>query len=103
MLESVSEQMGGVSFQVSFPDLQPGTTAVVSTSMVFHTLDEIRRVTANLKGSARTDADILIRMIETYEPSSRAVVIAAIEGENPITIKMKLERPAIADDPGGVH
>jgi hypothetical protein len=94
---------GRGAIQVSFPDLPAGTASIVSTSLVYHTLDEIQRVTADVTGSAREDRDILIRMIETYDPSKQAVVTAMIEGHNPITIKMKLERPVIADESGRVH
>ncbi len=89
--------------RISFPDVPPGTTAIVATEMVYHTLAEIRRVTANLTGTTADDAAVLIRMIDTYDPARQAVVTAAIAGQNPITIKMKLERPFLLDDADGVH
>ena len=73
--------------------LSRAVTALVATNQVYHTLNGIRRLTANLEGSGRTEADVLIRMIETYDPAKQAVVTAALEGENPITITMKLEAP----------
>ena len=45
----------------------------------------------------------MMRMIETYAPSTQAVVMVVFEGQNPITVKMKLERPFVLDEAAGVH
>lgn len=89
--------------RIGFPDLPPGTTAMVATEMIYHTLAEIRRLTAGLTGTTADDAAVLMRMIDTYNPARQAVVTAAIEGQNPITIKMKLQPPFFVDEAGGVH
>jgi hypothetical protein len=42
-------------------------------------------------------------MTETYDPATQAVVMAIIDGQNPISIKLRLEKPNLVDDPGGVQ
>ena len=77
----------------------PGGIFVGVTNMVYHTLEEIRDLMADLQGDSRADADIMICTIETYDPDGQAVVMAALAQGNPITIKMRLERPFIFDAP----
>jgi hypothetical protein len=81
---------------VEFPDVPPGTTVAGLIQMVYHQLADVPRLDGN------EDAAILIRMIETYNPAEQAVVTAAIEGQLPISVKMKLVRPVIADEPPAV-
>lgn len=87
--------------QVSFPNVPPGATVIGSTTMKYIAIDEMHRLAATLPGNE--DAPILVRMVETYDPASQAVVTAAIEGENPISIKMKLELPCLVNEPDVVH
>ena len=93
--------------RVSVPEVAPGTRrarrAMVSTEMVYHTLSEVRRLTAGLQGTIRDDADVLLRMIETYDPSMQAVVTVAVGSDNPVSVKIRLERPFLVDKPDGVH
>ena len=80
--------MGGRGVvRVGFPDLPPNVSVLVSATMVYHTLEEMRRLIAELQGTTPEDADVLLRMLETYDPSRQAVVTAAIEGQNPIRSK----------------
>ena len=67
----------------------------VTKDLVYYTLNEVRSLLSDLEGAGRRDADVLLRMIETYEPSTHAVVNVAIKGHNLISIKMKLERPNV--------
>jgi hypothetical protein len=95
-------QDGRGSIEVQFPNVPPGATAIGVSMMSYHKLDELRRLFAR-ELAGNEDAAILMRMMETYHPERQAVVTATIEGENPITIKMKLERPFIVDEPEGVQ
>ena len=52
---------------VSVPGLPAGATILLATEMVYHELAAVRRMTANMKD--RSDAAVLIRMIETVRPS----------------------------------
>ena len=99
--ESCAAKGRGV-VRVSAPELPPGIT-MVSPEMAYHTLDEIRGLTGDAKGSLREQADVLIGMIETYDPEQQAVIMVAFGAGNPISVKMRLERPFILDDAGGVH
>ena len=76
-------------------------TGFVATDLVYYTLDEVRSLLSDREGASRQDAEVLLRMIETYEPSRHAVVNMTIEGHNLISIKMKLERPNVQGK--GVH
>jgi hypothetical protein len=106
-LESVHERLaafardsyaalGRGAVVVQAPDIPPGVTAIASTAMVYHAIDEIRNL-------ARADAAVVIRMIETYDPSSQAVVMVATPLGNSITVKMRLDAPVILDDAKGLH
>jgi hypothetical protein len=65
-----------------------------------HQVEDLREIAP--PGSPES-ADILARMTETYDPATQAVVMAAIDGQNPISIKLRLEPPNLVDDPGGVQ
>jgi len=71
--------------------------------MVYYVLTQVQRLAADLSGVLREQADILIRMIETYDPATQAVVIPVVGTVDPIAIKMRLEMPFIVDQVGGVH
>ena len=59
---------------------------------------------ADLDGwSESDDAAVLVRMIETYDPSGQAVVTVRIVGQKPVSVKMKLERPLVIDEPPRIH
>jgi hypothetical protein len=62
-------------------------------------LEDLRQIAPS--GSPES-ADLLLRMTETYDPATQAVVMAAIDGQNPISIKL-LDPPNLVDDPGGVQ
>jgi hypothetical protein len=83
--------------RVSVPALPaPGQTVQVATEMVYHELAELRRMTASMKD--RSDAAVLIRMIETYDPAKQAVVMIAVGRDNPVSVKMRLDAPFIVED-----
>lgn len=63
-------------------------------------LGELRSLT-NPEGN--DEAAVLVRMVETYDPERQAVVMASIDGENPISIKIRLERPNLVDEASGTH
>lgn len=76
---------------VEAPEVPPGATALVLTGMVYQPLEEVRTMTSGL--SAESEADVLLRMMETYDPAKQAVIMVAIAGRNPITVKMRLDEP----------
>ena len=80
---------------VSTPALPAGTTTMVLTEMVYHELADVRRMTADLDPSS--DAAVLIRMIETYDPAKQAVVMIATGKDNPISVKMRLDAPYLVE------
>jgi hypothetical protein len=71
--------------------------------MTYTALDEVVRLTTDVSEHARDDADVLIRMLRTYDPTQQAVVTVAVDGRNPVTVKMKLHRPSLVDEADGVH
>ena len=77
--------------QVTVPDFIGEPDTFVATPMAYHTLAGLRE---KLYGE---DADITLRMIETYDPEKQAVVMIEFRGGNPITIKMRLEQQAVAE------
>jgi hypothetical protein len=89
--------------KIGFPDVPPGSTVMAVRSMTYHTLEQIREIAGGLAGDTAADAAVLVRMIETYDPERQAVVTAAIDGQAPISIKMKLELPIISPQPPGMH
>jgi hypothetical protein len=65
---------------VRLPDVAPETChAFVSTDLVYITVTEMRRVTADVQGDTREDADALLRLLDTYDPTRQAVVTVAFE------------------------
>ena len=95
-----AEGLGYIYFSV--PPI-PDPDQPIKAEMVYHVLTQVQRLAADLSGVLREQADILIRMIETYDPATQAVVMAAVGIGNPIAIKMRLEMPFIVDEAGGVH
>ena len=85
--------------QVGFPNASPVMAVVGVRMMKYITIGEMRRIMR--PGDEETAT--LVRMIETYDPALQAVVIAAIDGENPVSVKMKLERPLLVDEAEGIH
>jgi len=81
----------------------PDPDQPIKMEMVYYVLTQVQRLAADLSGVLREQADILIRMIETYDPATQAVVIAAVGTVDPIAIKMRLEMPFIVDQVGCVH
>jgi hypothetical protein len=57
---------------------------------VYHTVSEFRRRTADLTGGSRDTVDMLLRMIDTYDPTMQAVLIATLDGQNPVSLRVKL-------------
>jgi len=80
----------------------PDPDQQIKMEMVYYVLTQVQRLAADRSGVLREQADILIRMIETYDPATQAVVMAVGTGD-PIAIKMRLEMPFIVDEVGGVH
>ena len=99
--ESFDSEGRGI-VRVSLPALPNRSgTALVETEMVYHSLRQMRELLEGVKD--REDADVTIRMIETYDPGRQAVVIVAFAGGLPVTVKMKLDPPFFVEDAGGVH
>ena len=87
---------------VCVPALPLGQShGMVSTDMVYQTLEELRRLITELQGDSRKAADVLIRMVETYDPFRQAVLTVDAEGQNPISIKMKLEPAFLINEADG--
>ena len=87
---------------IRFPPVPTGATIVGITGMNYITLVELRRIGS---GQRAKDAgsDIVVQMVESYDPDQQVVVMAAIDGENPISVKMRLDPSMIVDDAPGVH
>jgi hypothetical protein len=81
---------------VEAPDLLPEGSLIV-TSMVYHRLVDLRAIHADIEGSSRESATILLQMIETYDPFKQAVITVASGQRNPITIKMRLAEPFVEE------
>jgi hypothetical protein len=87
--------------RVEFPRLPPGVIAIVGIGeMTYTTLEEARRLLADRDDE---DSAITLRMVETYDPGRQAALIAAIVGENPVTMKMRLAPPTLVDGPTSVQ
>jgi hypothetical protein len=79
---------------VSVPALPPpGATMLVLTDMVYHEMEEVRRMVGDM-----ADGQVMIRMMETYDPTKQAVVTAAVGQDNPITVKMRLDQPYVVEE-----
>ena len=101
--ESFEADGRGVTL-VDIPGLPSGMARVtVSTEMVYHLLDDLCGWRDELPRASQEDTDVLIRMVETYDPTRQAVVMLAFAGKNPVTITMQLERPFVLDEVDGVH
>ncbi len=80
--------------QIRIPDFpSPGNSAIVLTDMVYHTLADLRDRLANAPDPE--DADVMIRMIETYDPATQAAVSITVGSDNPFTVKMRLQEPFV--------
>jgi hypothetical protein len=73
-------------------------TIGVFTEMVYHTLAETRDLTDGVAADSRADVDVLLRMIETYEPTTQAVVMVDFAEQLPVAVKMRLDEPLLAED-----
>lgn len=76
--------------QVAIPESPPSVSGLAMTDMVYHKLDDLRGLLADLSDASREDADITLRMVETYEPERQAVVTVAADGHNAISVKLRL-------------
>ena len=79
----------------SVPSLPPAPTAFVSTEMVYHSLEQIRELMADIDD--QVGAAAMIRIIETYDPTKHAVVTVAVGNEHPFTAKVRLDEPYLAE------
>lgn len=86
--------------QLAVPALQPGTTIIVETHMMYYTLDHIRHLVAGLSAAQREDGDALVRLIEKYDPQRQAVVSVTVGRENPVRVTMDLERGTVRPERG---
>jgi hypothetical protein len=93
------EADGRGAVRVEFPLPRAGATIVSVTEMVYHTLEELR----GLLAADDADQAVLLKMVETYDPTTQAVVVAAFTGGNPISVEMRLEPPTMVDGAEGVH
>jgi hypothetical protein len=86
---------------IAVPKMARGVDA--SKELVYHALDTIESIAADLDGWHGDDVDALVRMIETYDPAKQAVVTVAIGGQNPVSVTMKLEPPLVTDERQRIH
>ena len=77
---------------VKFPRTSPlGPTGPAMTDMIYHPADQVRALRAEVRADADEDHDLLVQMVNTYDPEQQAVVMAALEpGGLPISAKIKL-------------
>ena len=87
------------------PAAGPGVALIAVDKIGYRTLEEVRRLfLGGLPTESKGEGDVVLRMIETYDPLKQAVVMAMFEGEKPVTIKMRLEPPFLVDEvSGAVH
>jgi hypothetical protein len=88
---------------IAVPQLASGTYALISTEMVYHLLSAVERIATDLDAWSISDGGALIRMMQTYDPATQAVVIVSINGQPPIAVKMNLDRPFVVDESETVH
>lgn len=81
---------------VRFPALRPGTR-VSGRMMQFFTLAQLETLV-----SVEEDGGLLV-MVESYDPATQFVVMAAIEEGVPVSIKMRLSFPMVAEEPQCIH
>jgi hypothetical protein len=81
---------------VEFPLLPPRVTAPVSPTVVaYQALIATRDILSDLDDDGREGANVLLRVIQTYDPTTHAVVHAFFTGgEGTVSVKMRLT-PAI--------
>lgn len=77
------------------PTPEPGATV---TTMMYRSASDLRRSTADVIDHLREDRDIIVRMIETYDPEREAVVTIAFAYGNSITVKLHLDLPFIVEE-----
>ena len=75
---------------------------VARTDMTYHVADDVRRNASGEEGSAGEDAEVLVRMVETYDPSRQAVLTVAFQ-DHTISVKMKLDLPFWCQSSPRVH
>jgi hypothetical protein len=98
---------------IALPPAPLGVRVVVSTQMVYYTAAQfelifnefgnLERVAVGDTRLFRSDAHMIVRMIESYDPSTQAVVTVIFGSENTVTVKMKLERPLLIDERPRIH
>ena len=87
--------------QVEFPKVPKGTTRITARNMSYIDLPTLQ--TSDDVMTLGEDAAILMRTVETYDSDCQVVVLASIDGGTPASVKMRLEKPLLLDEPGGVH
>ena len=84
--------------QIGFPNVSPGETVVGVRIVKYKTLAQLRQVITD------HPEDIKIwKVVDSYDPEHQAAVMAAIDCELPVTIKMQLDKPTIVDGGDGAH
>jgi len=93
--ESFTHDGRGV-VMIDFP-IAKGTNVVAAT-MNYHDLTSVRELAAEMTHSGGEDADVLLRMVETYDPETQAVVMATVGEGWPVSVTVRLDHPTIIDD-----
>ena len=90
---------GRGAVRIAVPAAPPVSgTSLAITDMLYQTLTVLRPLLTNITGPNRETADVLIGMLETYDPTKHAVVVLSFdEGPNPVSVKMRLDPPYVVD------
>jgi hypothetical protein len=73
-------------------------SSLETTDMLYQTLTVLRPLFTETTAENRETAEVVIRMLETYDPNTHAVVLLSFEeGPNPISLKMRLDPPYVVD------
>jgi hypothetical protein len=92
---------GVVRLKVPAAPIEPGTVLAV-TEMVYQTPDVLRPLFAEMPDAGGEDAAILLRMIDTYDPATQAVLVLSFVGTGQhVSLKMRLNPPFVTDESKG--
>lgn len=91
---------GRGAVRITAPAATP-RSSLETTDMLYQTLAVLRPLFTETTARNRETADVVIRMLETYDPTTHAVVLLSFEaGPNPIGLKMRLDSPYEVDTDG---
>jgi len=93
---------GRGAVRITAPAARPGSgSSLEMTDMLYQTLTVLRPLFTETRAPNRETADVVIRMLETYDPTKHAIVLLSFEeGPNPVSLKMRLDPPYEVDTKG---